>query len=571
VAVGGTHLTKIKALYLGVEGSDQEDLVEAEVAMAMPAVVDCTEALQSVEELRKELVKLRSGEEAVRFFAKNATAMQFEYIYCNRLGTDGADVFAPCDLQIVDQWQALPEHFIISATGIVRVCPGQPSERMSLFEWMHESSMLTVLSSMTFFKQFGRRRAFAQWRSAARYEDYSRRRQRLKRGCLLARPPLVQYVVQAQSLARSAQGISSVLLVPGGKHAYPLHEFLQFQAESRQRLKEASDQGADRRDQAAKLLAEVAGRVRAAAEEDPQVLLGKLFRHGPRVHSKGMVAKKEEDKEKARLQQILDSDVARLGDCAQLAGYQQQAALVDAALSAASGTLARLEASGRMLLVRAEMDEDGSVALQPGREQFEEVVHTIRRDLLKCVDAVSALSSTLEFRQLAPHVRNQQSAAEALAACGRFDEYIGKMQDIMCSGFDAALGLATSTYGPLGRVYRFGIDFDEGEARHSSEEQAGGRISLMQEFQTDIDGLRSHYSAGLFLLDGKEIKTHLAQVPLRVLRVMSGFPEPHPQAEPTLELLKQKEEARGTMSMTVNGKLTTACNFRLERPASRAF
>ncbi|CAK0903355.1 unnamed protein product, partial [Prorocentrum cordatum] len=103
-----------------------------------------------------------------------------------------------------------------------------------------------------------------------------------------------------------------------------------------------------------------------------------------------------------------------------------------------------------MLLVRAEMG-DGSVMVEPSREQFEEVALTIRRDLLKCVDAVPALSSTPEFRQLAPHARNQQSAAQALAACGCFDECISQAQAVVCAGFDAALKLAASTYEPLGR------------------------------------------------------------------------------------------------------------------------
>jgi hypothetical protein len=126
------------------------------------------------------------------------------------------------------------------------------------------------------------------------------------------------------------------------------------------------------------------------------------------------------------------------------------------------------------------------------------------------------------------------------------------MEALVGGGFDAAMEKASTTFAPLSRVSCFDRDFDEDAARHSSPQEAMGRITLIKQLQEDIDSMRQHYSVGLFLIDAKDLKRALTQVPLRALRALSDSPEPHPEVNSTLEQFRRKEEARASMTVTMN-------------------
>merc|ERR1740129_1061794 len=86
----------------------------------------------------------------------------------------------------------LGEHFTISATGVVYVCPGQQSEWMSLGDWMHQCLMYSVLTSMNFFKLYIHGKVFSRWRLHTRYPVYCHHRARLTRRLFLAKPCFVE-------------------------------------------------------------------------------------------------------------------------------------------------------------------------------------------------------------------------------------------------------------------------------------------------------------------------------------------------------------------------------------------
>lgn len=65
-----------------------------------------------------------------------------------------------------------PEHFVISATGVVRVAPAEPSEVMALADWMRESTLFNVLTRIQFFKTYLIGKAFTQWRRNVRFKMF---------------------------------------------------------------------------------------------------------------------------------------------------------------------------------------------------------------------------------------------------------------------------------------------------------------------------------------------------------------------------------------------------------------
>ena len=72
-----------------------------------------------------------------------------------------------------------PEHFVISATGVVHMAPGAPSEVMQLSEWMRESTLFNVLTRIKFFKHYLIGKAFTQWQRNVRFKMYNLTRKKL--------------------------------------------------------------------------------------------------------------------------------------------------------------------------------------------------------------------------------------------------------------------------------------------------------------------------------------------------------------------------------------------------------
>lgn len=110
---------------------------------------------------------------------------------CKRKPVPG-DQFRPYDLIKIDPddeqaKKALEsEYFTISAQGVVHVCQekgrrGQkldvvPTEFLSLSEWMQQSTMFNVLTSMKFFKYYIVGKVFALWKGNVRFNMYNRTR-----------------------------------------------------------------------------------------------------------------------------------------------------------------------------------------------------------------------------------------------------------------------------------------------------------------------------------------------------------------------------------------------------------
>jgi hypothetical protein len=105
-----------------------------------------------------------------------------------------ADVYAaleeyrPYDLVVVSRKQLDAEYFTISANGLVHMPgSGQPSECISLSEWMHQSTAFNTLRSIGFFKHYLEAKCFRLWRANVRYRKYRQKQLLLHRNGYLAR------------------------------------------------------------------------------------------------------------------------------------------------------------------------------------------------------------------------------------------------------------------------------------------------------------------------------------------------------------------------------------------------
>lgn len=177
--------------------------------------------------------ELQTAEDAIAFFAANGSKSDVKYIILYRASRKLE--FRPYDLLVSHNNLEEQEHYIMSPTGVVHICPGNPSEVMSLSEWMRESSLFNVLRKIPFFKNFLLYKAFFRLYQNLRARKYAATRRKLAKDFLLSTHTFSGHGLD---LAKTVHDISTVPLIMyelQGKHDYFIDEFSVVQSKQRQK------------------------------------------------------------------------------------------------------------------------------------------------------------------------------------------------------------------------------------------------------------------------------------------------------------------------------------------------
>lgn len=107
----------------------------------------------------------------------------------------------------------LPEHFTISAAGVVHVQPSEPSEFIPLAEWMHQSTAFNILRNIPYFKHYLVAKTFRLWRSNVRYSLYCQQRRKLAHNLFLARSSFCEPLVRISKVPAAAPSVHACACV----------------------------------------------------------------------------------------------------------------------------------------------------------------------------------------------------------------------------------------------------------------------------------------------------------------------------------------------------------------------
>jgi len=178
------------------------------------------------------LTQIMTGEQAISFFAKHGHNTPIKFVNCKRKEVSG-DQFRPYDLVKIDgDEKALEgEYFTISAQGVVQIIVDRakknaviPTEFLSLSEWMQQSTMFNVLTSMKFFKHYIIGKVFALWKGNVRFKMFNRTRQNLAKNLIFMRPAFLSSYMEVNKSLFEMQ-TKKTFWVPSGSKQYELTEF----------------------------------------------------------------------------------------------------------------------------------------------------------------------------------------------------------------------------------------------------------------------------------------------------------------------------------------------------------
>eukprot|EP00304_Pavlova_gyrans_P012708 CAMPEP_0206041750 /NCGR_PEP_ID=MMETSP1466-20131121/6142_1 /ASSEMBLY_ACC=CAM_ASM_001126 /TAXON_ID=44452 /ORGANISM="Pavlova gyrans, Strain CCMP608" /LENGTH=4121 /DNA_ID=CAMNT_0053416453 /DNA_START=38 /DNA_END=12403 /DNA_ORIENTATION=- len=270
--------------------------------------------------------QLKTGEEAANFFARHGNHTPTKFVYANRAKT--GDDFLPYSLVCVSREQVEPEHFTISATGVVHVfADKQPSEFMNLSQWIQESTFFNVLTSIRFFKHYLVAKMFRLWRSNVRYKLYCMQRNKLVRRLFLAKTSFCSTLIEIGSLCHDMRTIRLLNIDPS--QTYRIGDFLEAQQEERSRANKTFEQYIDKfQALVEKVCRDVTTRARLSdetaangGEGEGGGANGGPGKAAPTAKSKSMVAARQEQLDRLRAVRLAASEAQMLSSFIRLVDY----------------------------------------------------------------------------------------------------------------------------------------------------------------------------------------------------------------------------------------------------------
>jgi len=191
---------------------------------------------------------IKTGEHAISFFAKHGNNMPIKFVNCNRREVKASE-FRPYDLVTEHNDKKLrDEYYTISAQGVVQVFQsaterGQdlsnrtPTEFLSLSEWMSQSTMFNVLTSMKFFKHYLIGKVFRLWKGNVRYRTYNQTRMNLAKNLIQLRPDFCPKFMEINKILFEMQSKLTFDQTMGNKNIFDLSEFEESQSTHRTQQK----------------------------------------------------------------------------------------------------------------------------------------------------------------------------------------------------------------------------------------------------------------------------------------------------------------------------------------------
>jgi dynein heavy chain len=274
----------------------------------------------------KELKKIRTGEDAISFFAKNGNTTPVKFLHCN-MAPHSKQQFRPYDLIVVPEKEIGNEYYTVSAQGVVYVCPrdsegGSTTTFYSLSDWMHQSKMFNLLTSMNFFKHYLIGKVFQSWRGNVRYKRYCATRRKLANKLFHAKPVFLDSFPKVNEHLYS-MGSAKLLELKESR----MLDIAAYSDEQRESLNEAKK---DFEGMIERLINEVESVCQSVKDSTLQPELEELeqAKITQKNKKKSIVQQKMEEKERKRKQRMAEEHKNMLGYYIRLVDYMTIETLV---------------------------------------------------------------------------------------------------------------------------------------------------------------------------------------------------------------------------------------------------
>ncbi|KAL8272359.1 hypothetical protein Esti_003649 [Eimeria stiedai] len=463
-----------------------------------------------------DLTKIRTEQDAVAFFARHGSTTKTKFLFCNKPRAHPLE-FEPYKLVVVPQNQVNPEHFTISPTAVMHICPGKPSECIRQDEWMRQAFVHSVLRSLPFFKTFIVKKVLSLWSHASRRHMFEQRRKMLCRTLFLSKPIYCDYLVR---IHRVLAGVSSIKLVELQPILYDSSQFISQQHALRSDPKTGTGKELEAKHAEVRSLVVTLMQKLHEATQLPEV---EPMQACSANKAKSIFQAKREAAEQQRLIRLAYKNQALLGHFILLVDLIFTTRLAKAVTRAASTVLDRVgieETCTKLFLVNVSFGAT-QVEFNPGRSDFVSMLHDVWEGVASTVSSVPLLVQCRQFENSI--MKGPPPRLELLLSHSTHIQLMKeKIEERLLNDFERARRYSESYFGIYRQIYEYGENWDEAAFTSSctTHDELSSEMELMSEFEEKLDKLNPVHVVGLFSIEARGLKSSLQPITEKALSFM---------------------------------------------------
>ncbi|KAG6597879.1 dynein heavy chain [Phytophthora cinnamomi] len=470
---------------------------------------------------------LKTGEDAIAFFARNGSDSKIKFVHLNRAET--GLVFRPYDLVVVAQDDVTPnEHFTMSSSGLVHVSVGSPSEFIALAEWMRQSTMFNVLTSLRFFKHYLVNKAFSLWCANVRFKLYCRQRRRLSAKLFLAKESFCVPLLQVKKVM-STELMGVVLLDLRAQKTYESSAFVEYQGTKRA---EGSKQFEICIEKLQSIIQRVCSDVKnltktSNPQEDFLSDMTLSSMGTSQEKTKSIVAVKAEQQQKRRLFRRAAEEAGMIADFIRLIDCIAVESLVILAVQSCANFLCELNKVPRKtgLFETTIFFGEQSTIFSPTSEQIQHIVIAMTDDIVSTVNSVSRV---LYLRPFAAYVGNAVADAPHVGSTITSSVAFGQIRKELVAKIASDYAEATEyvkIFDNVRPIYEYDKVWDLEEYSQRAHTVTTLKADMLQisTWEKELEKMRAGQTIGILHVESRKLKQTLIPMTTAKLDAMKGL------------------------------------------------
>ena len=465
-----------------------------------------------------------TGDEAVEFFGRTGEDSEVKVLFLNR-AQPHLD-FRPYDLVVVDRTEIEPEHFTMSASGVVQIQPGMPSQFTPLGQWWRRSSLFNTLRSIPFFKNFLKAKTSQLWHQNVRFRKYSQIRKKLVKKLFLAKRAFCSTLLE---LNRQCYDLRSTKLVEyRSGQTYMVEDFVELQGKTRTNTSKDFESIIDKiQALLEKVCEDVTSRVRASEDGLPAGGLEEAatFTSHKSQKSKSMQQMKQEAIDRARALALARQEVAMLAQFIQLADYMVVESLLLLVVQQTDMFYQDLKNPSKksgFFNINLDMEREKMVFIPECTEMSTHLAN-MTDQMVSCVHSVPRLLYMAAFK---PHFDDKQklegpNLRKILLDSAVFRLLCSKVDDVVQTNFSDTRDYANKQFSQYYPIYNYADDFTKEEFAnqdHIANSRSIKREMLkLRHFGEQLDKMKLNNVVGIYGVTSKDLRENLTKRKSNVL------------------------------------------------------
>ena len=468
-----------------------------------------------------------TGDEAVEFFGRTGEESEVKVLFFNRAQQHLN--FRPYDLVVVDRTEIDSEHFTMSASGVVHIQPGQPSQFTPLGQWWRRSSLFNTLRSIPFFKNFSKAKTSQLWHQNVRFRKYSQIRKKLVKKLFLAKRAFCSTLLELNRQCFELR--STKLLEYRSGQTYMVEDFIEGQIKTRTTSFKDFESIIDKiQALLEKVCEDVTSRVRASEDGLPPGGLDEAatFTSHKSQKSKSMQQMKQEAIDRARALALARQEVAMLSQFIQLADYMVVESLLLLVVQESDMFFQDLKAPSKksgFFNVNLDLERERIMFIPESNDMVSQLL-AMTEQMVSCVHSVPRLLYMAAFK---PHFDDKQKVEgpnlrKMLIDSAVFKILCSKIEEVVNDNFNDTRDYAHKQFEQYYPIYNYADDFSK--EKFADQDHIANSRTIKKEmlrlrgFGESLDKMKLNNVVGIYGVTSKDLRENLTRRKKTVLEDM---------------------------------------------------